>query len=66
MSRTTSKDIRELSPNSTQTGNQAILTLDMLGFSYCHIESQNFIQIQLKIQTKLLIQMRLILVTENS
>ena len=34
-------------------GNQAILTLDILGFSYCHIECQNFIQIQLKIQTKL-------------
>ena len=27
--------------------------LDMLGFSYCHINCQNLIQMQLKIQTKM-------------
>ena len=43
----------ELCPNSSQPGNQAILTLDMLGFSYCHIECQDLIRTQLKIQTKL-------------
>ena len=43
----------ELFPNSILAGCQAFLTLDMLGFSYYHIECQNFIQIQLKIQTEL-------------
>ena len=43
----------ELFPNSNLAGCQAILTLDMLGFSYCHIKCQDLIQIQLKIQTKL-------------
>ena len=33
-------------------GCQAILMLDMLGFSCCHIECQDLIQMQLKIQTK--------------
>ena len=43
----------ELFPNGSLAGYQAILTLDMLGFSYCHIECQDLNQIQLKIQAKL-------------
>ena len=43
----------ELCPNSSLAGYQAVLTLDMLGFSYCHMEYQDLIQMQLKIQTKL-------------
>ena len=34
----------ELCPNSSLAGYQAVLTLDMLGFSYCHIECQDLIQ----------------------
>ena len=43
----------EIFPNSSLAGCQAILMLDMLRFSYCHIECQNLIQMQLKIQIKL-------------
>ena len=43
----------ELCPNSSLAGYQAVLTLDMLGFSYCHMECQDLIHMQLKIQTKL-------------
>ena len=43
----------ELCPNSSLAGYKAVLALDMLGFSYCHMECQDLIQIQLKIQTKL-------------
>ena len=45
--------LMELFPNSSLAGSQAILTLDMLGCSYCHIECQDLIQVQLKIQTEL-------------
>ena len=41
--------LMKLFPNSSL----AVLMLDMLGFNYCHIECQDFIQMQLKIQNKL-------------
>ena len=43
----------EYFPSSSLAGCQAILTLEMLGFSYCYTECQDLIQMQLKIQTKL-------------
>ena len=47
------KQPMELCPNSSLAGYQAVLTLDVLGFSYCHMEYQDLIQMQLKIQSKL-------------
>ena len=43
-------------PNSSLASCQAIWTLDMLGFRYCHTVYQDSFQIKLKIQMKLKIK----------
>ena len=49
-------DSMELFPNSSLAGCQAIFMLDMLWFSYCHIECQNLTQMQIRIQMKLILE----------